>query len=62
MIAVETYRDRKVAVMGLGRTGLSVVRTLVDGGAEIVCWDDDPGRRERALDLGGRAEPPSAEG
>ena len=62
MIAVETYRDRKVAVMGLGRTGLSVVRTLVDGGAEIVCWDDDPGRRERALDLGGRPEPPSAEG
>jgi UDP-N-acetylmuramoylalanine--D-glutamate ligase len=62
MIAVEAYRDRKVGVYGLGRTGVSVVRTLLAGGAEVVCWDDDPGRRETGNAMGAMAIEPSVEG
>ena len=58
MIAVETYRSRRVAVLGLGRTGMSTVRALVAGGAEVCAWDDDPNRRAAATELGAQALPP----
>jgi UDP-N-acetylmuramoylalanine--D-glutamate ligase len=62
MIAVEAYRDRRIGVYGLGRTGVSAVRTLLAGGAEVVCWDDDPGRREVGNTMGALAIAPSVEG
>ncbi len=48
MIPVRGYEGHKVAVLGLGRSGLAVARALVAGGAEPVCWDDDPAAREAA--------------
>jgi UDP-N-acetylmuramoylalanine--D-glutamate ligase len=38
----------RVAVLGLGRSGLSAARALAAGGAEPVCWDDNPAAREVA--------------
>lgn len=40
MIPVNGYSGQKVAVLGLGRTGLSVVRALQKGGADVYAWDD----------------------
>ena len=48
MIPVRGYEGAKVAVLGLGRSGLSAARALREGGAEPVCWDDNPEARTRA--------------
>ncbi len=61
MIAISTYRDRAVAVYGLGRTGLSAARALIAGGARVLVWDDDPNRRRDAVAFGAVAAAPSAE-
>ncbi|MEM6388756.1 MAG: UDP-N-acetylmuramoyl-L-alanine--D-glutamate ligase [Pseudomonadota bacterium] len=45
MIEVPHFRDRKVAVLGLGRSGLSAAAALKAGGAEIIAWDDGPSGR-----------------
>ena len=43
MIAVRCFAGRKVALFGLGGSGLSTARALAAGGAEIAAWDDDDG-------------------
>ena len=48
MIPVKGYDGQMVAVLGLGRSGLSAARSLRAGGATPVCWDDTPAARERA--------------
>ena len=48
MIPVKGYEGAKVAVLGLGRSGLATARALREGGAEAICWDDNPAARERA--------------
>ena len=48
MIPVQGYQGRKVAVLGLGRSGLATARALVAGGAEALLWDDSPEARGRA--------------
>ncbi len=40
MIPVRGYDGHKVAVLGLGRSGLPTVRALEAGGAEVIAWDD----------------------
>lgn len=50
-----------MAVFGLGRTGLSVVRALVAGGSEVLVWDDDPNRRSDAMNLGAKSVPPDGD-
>ena len=52
MTPVETLRGQSVALFGLGGSGLSTVRALVEGGAEVAVWDDNPQARERAADAG----------
>ncbi len=37
-----------VAVLGLGKSGLSAARALVAGGAEVWAWDDNEASRTRA--------------
>jgi UDP-N-acetylmuramoylalanine--D-glutamate ligase len=54
MTPVETLRGQKVAVFGLGGSGLSTVRALVDGGADVAIWDDNEKARERAAAAGFR--------
>ena len=48
MIPVKGYEGRKVAVLGLGRSGLATAHALEAGGAEALCWDDGQEARERA--------------
>lgn len=52
MIPVQGYDACKVAVLGLGRSGLVAALTLQAGGAEPLVWDDSAEARERA---GGQA-------
>ena len=48
MIPVKGHAGQKVAVLGLGRSGIATVRALVAGGAEPVLWDDSPEARGKA--------------
>ncbi len=48
MISVRGYQGRKVAVLGLGRSGLAAARSLRAGAAEPLCWDDSAEAREAA--------------
>ncbi len=52
MIPVRGLEGRKVAVLGLGRSGLATMRALAAGGAQPLCWDDSPEGRARAQDEG----------
>ena len=40
MITVNIFKDKKVAVFGLGKAGEASVVSLLAGGAEVFCWDD----------------------
>lgn len=48
MIPVRGMKGQTVAVLGLGRSGLSAARALQAGGATPVCWDDNPQARDKA--------------
>lgn len=48
MIPVKGVAGQNVAVLGLGRSGLSAARALREGGAEAICWDDNPAARATA--------------
>lgn len=48
MIPVTGYAGQSVGVLGLGRSGISAARSLREGGAEALCWDDNPEARARA--------------
>src|SRR6056297_159228 len=48
MIPVQGFEGHQVAVLGLGRSGLSAARALREGGATAICWDDNPKARESA--------------
>ena len=57
MIPVQGFDGEKVAVLGLGRSGLSAARALKAGGARPVCWDDNPAARDAALEDGFEVAP-----
>ena len=46
MIEVHEYREKLVAVLGLGRSGMAAARALTAGGAAVLSWDDDEAKRE----------------
>ena len=48
MIPVRGVEGARIAVLGLGRSGLSAARALRAGGAEVIAWDDTPAAREKA--------------
>jgi UDP-N-acetylmuramoylalanine--D-glutamate ligase len=48
MIPVKGYKGQKVAVLGLGRSGLATAAALAAGGAEPLLWDDSPEARAKA--------------
>ena len=52
MIPVTTCADRKVAVFGLGGSGLATASALFAGGADVIGWDDDEARVEQAARAG----------
>jgi UDP-N-acetylmuramoylalanine--D-glutamate ligase len=56
VIPVRGFEGRRVAVFGLGRTGLTGARALAAGGAQPVLWDDDATSREAAKAQGYEVE------
>ncbi len=52
MIDVTAFKDQTVAVMGLGKSGLSAARALAAGGASVWAWDDGEARRNEAAGHG----------
>ncbi|MCO6049995.1 UDP-N-acetylmuramoyl-L-alanine--D-glutamate ligase [Mesorhizobium sp. RP14(2022)] len=48
MIPAESFRDRKVALFGLGGSGLATAHALKAGGADVLAWDDNPASVARA--------------
>lgn len=52
MIPVTTFAGRKVAVFGLGGSGLVAASALLAGGADVVGWDDSPERIAHAATAG----------
>jgi UDP-N-acetylmuramoylalanine--D-glutamate ligase len=52
MFAAKSFRDRKVAVFGLARSGLAVIEALMRGGAQVIAWDDSEEARKKAQTQG----------
>ena len=52
MIKAKSVKGQKIAVLGLGRTGLSVALALMEGGAEVLGWDDGQGALQNAQQNG----------
>ncbi len=48
MVPVTSFNGRKVAVLGLGRSGISAALSLIAGGAEVIAWDDVLEKRQEA--------------
>ena len=40
MLPLQKYRNKKIAIYGMGMTGFSVAKTLRKLGIKIFCWDD----------------------
>jgi UDP-N-acetylmuramoylalanine--D-glutamate ligase len=49
VIPVRGFEGKRVAVFGLGRTGLTAARALRAGGAEPVLWDEKQPSRDAAI-------------
>ncbi|WOF74667.1 UDP-N-acetylmuramoyl-L-alanine--D-glutamate ligase [Parvibaculaceae bacterium PLY_AMNH_Bact1] len=62
MIAARAYKDRKVAVYGLGASGLAVARALLEGDAQVTVWDDGEVQRAKAETAGLAISDPCVEG
>ena len=54
MIITDTFRDKQVAVMGLARSGIASVESLIAGGARVLAWDDNEDRRQQAAAAGAK--------
>ena len=52
MIPVTTFKGKKVALFGLGGSGLATAEALVAGGAEVTAWDDNPDSVAKAAAAG----------
>ncbi len=52
MFAATSFKGKRIALFGLGGSGLSTLRALLGGGAEISAWDDDESARQRLAPLG----------
>jgi UDP-N-acetylmuramoylalanine--D-glutamate ligase len=48
MIPARSFNGRKVALFGLGGSGLATAHALVEGGADVLAWDDNPDSVARA--------------
>ena len=48
MIRIPSSKGKTVAVMGLGKSGLSTARALMASGANVYAWDDSSDRRAEA--------------
>ncbi|MGE0744350.1 MAG: UDP-N-acetylmuramoyl-L-alanine--D-glutamate ligase [Rhodospirillales bacterium] len=52
MVPVATRSGSRIAVIGLGASGLATAQALAAGGADVLAWDDDARARDRAAEAG----------
>ena len=52
MIPITSRNGQRIALFGLGGSGLATAQALVAGGAEVIAHDDNPQRVEEAASLG----------
>jgi UDP-N-acetylmuramoylalanine--D-glutamate ligase len=52
MTPITSFSGKRVALFGLGGSGLSTLRALVAGGAEVSAWDDGEAGRAKAVAAG----------
>jgi UDP-N-acetylmuramoylalanine--D-glutamate ligase len=52
VIEVSAFKGRRVAVLGLGKSGLAGAQSLAAGGASVLAWDDAPAARDKASAAG----------
>ncbi len=52
MIPAANVSGQRVALFGLGGSGLATAKALMAGGADVVAWDDNPQRVETAQSEG----------
>jgi UDP-N-acetylmuramoylalanine--D-glutamate ligase len=62
MIPVRGFEGVTVAVLGLGRSGLTAARALRAGGAQVLAWDDGAKGREAAESEGFEIRDPAVPG
>ena len=42
MIPARSLSGRRVALFGLGGSGVATAHALIKGGADVLAWDDNP--------------------
>ena len=47
MLLLQKYKNKNIAIYGMGMTGFSVARTLRKLGIKIFCWDDNAKTRKK---------------
>lgn len=52
MIAATTFKGKRVALFGLGGSGLATAEALQAGGALVSAWDDNPASVAKAIEKG----------
>ncbi|HWE77658.1 MAG TPA: Mur ligase family protein, partial [Pseudolabrys sp.] len=52
MIPITVFAGRKVAIFGLGKSGLLSAGALIKGGAEVIVYDDNETMRSEAASAG----------
>lgn len=51
-VPVTSFQGQRVAVFGLGGSGLATAQMLIAGGADVAAWDDAAARVDAARDAG----------
>ena len=46
MINLKSLKNKKVGVLGLEKTGVSVVKAVEQAGGFSICWDDNKEKRD----------------
>ncbi|MBZ9978527.1 UDP-N-acetylmuramoyl-L-alanine--D-glutamate ligase [Mesorhizobium sp. BR-1-1-10] len=52
MIPAASFAGKRVSLFGLGGSGIATARALIEGGAEVLAWDDNPGSVAKAAATG----------
>ena len=42
MIPAASFAGKRVSLFGLGGSGIATARALIEGGADVLAWDDNP--------------------
>ncbi len=52
MIPATSFAGKRVSLFGLGGSGIATARALIEGGADVLAWDDNPESVAKAVEQG----------